>query len=230
MPADPLDALRAADPARRLQPLSPAELDAVRASIPTPPVPTHRRAPARHGRRTLAIALALAVAIAAGAAVASGVRPWERDPARQAGPDTAKEVFAREYAEAQEALTMPPGTPWPARSAPEDSIIPTGRGGLGESSAVFASLVAWQCYVVDAHDRGDAAGVAAGVAALDDLVANHVVDVPGGTPEDGAAPSDLPGPIAQFAAGEEPTQAMFDRWIRSAERGDVSQLRQACLA
>ncbi len=229
MHADPLEALRAADPARLLAPLDDAELAERRRAIATAPVGTaaaRRRMPRR---RALVLAAAAVLALA-GTAVASGVRPWQRDVARQAGPATAEGVFQREYAAAQQALALPPGATWPARDAPADSIIPTGRGGMGESMAVLLALNAWQCYVVDAHDRGDAAALASGVRALDDLIANHIVDVPEGTPEDGAAPSDLPGPIAQFAAGDQPTQALFGGWVRDAERGDVTHLREACAA
>ncbi len=235
MPADPLDALRAADPARRLGPLTPDELGARRATLPAPPVRAPRRAHAPRGRRLAVLAIAvLALALAAGAAVAAGVGPWERDARRQAGPstpgattETAGDVFAREYAAAQAALILPPGATWPAREIPSDVIIATGRGGAGESMAVLIAMTSWQCYVADAADRGDAAATRAGIAALYDLVDHHLVDVPEGTPEDGSAPSEIPGPIAQEAPGG---QAIMRGWVDDAAAGDVSRLRDACIA
>ena len=234
MSTDPIEVLRAADPARTLLPLSPAELLARRTAITArvrgavDPASERSARPRRTGR-TLALAAVTAIAVA-GVAVAAGVRPWQRDEARQVGPEKAGAVFQHEYRAAQRALRLPPGVSWPERSAPPDSVIPTGRGGLGESTAVVVALGAWECYVVGAHDRGDAAAVAGGIAALGELVANHIVDVPPGTPEDGAAPSSLPGPIAQFVPNDEPTAVLFGRWSREAAAGDVSHLREACTA
>ncbi|MFN8222885.1 MAG: hypothetical protein U0R50_06490 [Gaiellales bacterium] len=229
-----MSALRAADPAVRLTPLGPTELAERRALVATPsrgtvPIPrSRRRSPA-----TIAIAIVLAVGVTSGA-IAAGLQPWERDPARQAGPGTsagsASAVFQREYRSAQRALTLPPGGTWPRRSIEPNTIVATGRGGAGESTAVLVSMNQWSCYIVDRDAAGDRTGVRRGTAALTDLVDNHIRDVPAGTPEDGSAPAELPGPLAQFAAGDVPTQALYHGWIARALAGDTTQLAASCTA
>jgi hypothetical protein len=222
MPTDPLTALAAADPAEALSPLSGDQIATQRLDVPTPLVTSPVRSTRRRRARPFLVATAVIGVVASGA-VAGGVHPWQRDASRQAGPETANEVFQREYAQAQGALRLPPGVRWPARSIGPDTAIGIGRGGQGESTAVVIALSAWQCFAVDS--RGPAR--AAALAELTNLIENHVVSVPAGTPEDGAAPSDLPGPIAQFADDGREQQL---RQVRQAERGDISGLAQFCRA
>ncbi len=226
---DPLDALRLANPDRSLPALAPAELDDRRRAIATPNLGGAPARPKRRKVRWIGLLAAAALTVLGSVALATGFRPWERDPARQAGPGEANTIFQREYAAAQKVLALPPGVRWPRRSIPSDTIIGIGRGGNAEGSAVLIAFGAWSCYVVQEHRRGNTSGVHAGVVALRDLVDNHIIDVPPGTPEDGAAPSALTGPIAQFAPGDEPSKTVFGRWITKAGHGDVSDLANECL-
>ncbi len=235
MSTDPLDALRRSDPAREMRPTPDEVLDARMAELDLPDheVAEHRRR-RRTGRR---IMIAGASLLAAGSvAVAAGVRPWERDESRQAGPGRANPdadaATRADYASAIRALRLPPGAEWPA-APPEigpDTIVPTGRGGMGEAYAVMYAFNRWACTAVRAHERGDLAARGRATVALTDLVDNHMVVVPEGTPEDGAAPAGLPGPIVQMAGSNPSPTQMFHGWIRRAERGDVGALRETCVA
>jgi len=208
-------------------------VDARLAEIDLAQQPRRRRRPAL-GRRILVTAGCLAAA--GSVAVAAGVRPWERDESRQAGPGLvdadADAATQRDYDGAVRALRLPPGVDWPASppSVGSGTIVPTGRGGAGEAYAVFFAMHSWECEAVRAHDRGDPAARRRATVALTDLVDHHIVVVPPGTPEDGAAPSTLPGPVVQMAPSTPPPTDMFRGWIRAAERGDVTALRQSCEA
>ena len=221
MPTDPLTALAAADPAEALSPLSGDQITTLRLDVPTPRMASPARSRRRRARPFL-VATAVIGLIASGA-VAGGVHPWQRDASRQAGPETANEVFQREYAQAHGALRLPPGVSWPARLIEPNTAIGIGRGGLGESTAVVFAVSAWQCFAVDSGGPARAAAL----VELTNLIENHVVAVPAGTPEDGAAPSGRPGPIAQFADDGRERQL---RDVRRAERGDMSGVAQFCRA
>ncbi len=228
MPADAIDALVAADPARTLAATDTGQLARRRASVETPDAVGRRRGYRAPRRALLIVGALLSTGAVAGVAAATGIGPWQRDVSRQAPPDTAAAVFAREYAAAQEALVLPADASWPVRTVTANAVIPTGRGGRGESVAVMAALDAWTCEVVRTHGAGDRAAFEGARDALGDLVTHHIVDVPAGTPEDGAAPSALPGPIAQFAPGDVPTQVYYARIIASARAGDVSAMGDLC--
>ena len=228
---DTLNALRSADPARHFPAATPAQLEAARSQIDTPamaPPSRTRRIPRR------ALVGILFLAGAGSVAVAAVVQPWARDETRQAGPGTRAEdataVFAREWTDATAALDLPPGVAWPKQTAPADTIFGTGRGGLAESMAVGFALTSWQCELVRADGQHDRAAVAAAASALNTLIDNNIVEVPEGTPEDGAAPSDIPGPIAQYAPGDESVKTMFKRQVANGVAGDVTDLRSSCQA
>jgi hypothetical protein len=230
MSTDPLTNLRLSDPARTVPPLTEAQLAERRAAIPTPAValqPARRRGSGN--RRTMAVVLAAALA-AGSVAVAAGYRPWQRDDRRTAGPGTAQPdvnaVVQREFTAATNALSLPPGVEWNAApTIPADTIVGTGRGGQGESSAVLYALNAWECELVDATERNDPGRVAAAGQVLQTMLAQNVIEVPPGTPEDGAAPSGLPGPIVQTQGSD-----VIRGWIRDAIGGDITNLRDSCRA
>lgn len=232
MSADPLTILASSDPALALEPLSGDDLAARRAAVPTPPLaerpnPRRRTAPLRG----VVVAL-VALGLLASVAVAGGFRPWERDLSRQVGPGptgtAADDVFQREYASAQRGLELPPGGTWPERSIPGNSVIMTGRGGMGESSAVMIAIDQWACWVVGEQRAGRVASARTGATSLSALIRDHVFVVPDGTPEDGAAPSELPAPLAQFA--DDGGKEMLLRAASEAGRGDVALLAQSCRA
>jgi hypothetical protein len=91
-----------------------------------------------------------------------------------------------EYAAAQKQLTMPHGYRWPPLNWPAHSVTSRGAGG---AFAVTIDQDAWECYWVDAIHSGDVAAQRRANAALDDLIANHIVVAPAGSPEPGAAAS-----------------------------------------
>jgi hypothetical protein len=231
MSTDPLTLLAAADPASVLAPLSGDELAARRASVPTPPLGVQRTARRRRPLRGTVIAFA-AVGVVASGAVAGGYHPWERDVSRQVGPGPtgtqADEVFQREYADARRKLELPPGGVWPARSIPPDSIIAMGRGGQGESTAVMVAIAQWSCFATAEERAGRRSSARAAALSVVSLLRDHVVVVPSGTPEDGAAPSSLPGPIAQFA--DDGGKAFILRAARKASQGDGAELARFCRA
>lgn len=232
MPDDILVVLRDADPAGELPARDVATTTAVLAAIPRDLAASPPARPARSIRaRGLLVALA-ALAAAGSVAYAAGFRPWQRDQARWAGPGApagdANAVFQREYAAAQRALALPAGERFPRRSVAPNTIVGTGRGGEGESLAVLVAFSRWQCALVRAHDAGDRAGVIAAADRLDHIIDTNIVEAPTGTPEDGAAPAGLPGPVAVFGRGNEPVRVMFHRWVSDARSGDVRQLRDSC--
>ena len=224
MSTDPLLMLAAADPARTLQPASTEELDARRAEIPTPELQRTRR---RVRRRAVVIVLA-AVALVASGAIAGGFQPWARDPGRQTGPKDADRVFQSEYHAAQAKLTLPPGSDWPSRSVPANSIIPTGRGGMGESTAVLLAIDAWSCFAVDEHAAGRETASRAAARTVVSLVREHVVTVPAGTPEDGSAPRSIEGPVAQVA--DDGGRESILHAASAAIRGSITGLASYCRA
>lgn len=232
MHADPFTALRVADPAAQLTPLTAEERDLRRTAVPTPAVAVAQ--PRRRARGRWFGAVAAGILVAGSAAVAAGYRPWERDANREAGPGAnvtdAAGVFDREYREATAKLTLPPGSSWPKRSAPTDAIIMTGRGGAAEGMAVGFAFREWSCAAVSAAAKHDRAALVTATATLDRIVDRNMVDVPPGTPEDGAAPANIPGPIIKFAQGQEKQTVVFHRWIDAARAGDVANLRDNCVA
>lgn len=231
MSADPLTILALADPALSVPATAPAELAARLATIATPeidPLPSRRRrVPLR-----VAVITTCVLAIVASGAIAGAFQPWHSDRTRQVGPGEsgteADDVFQSEYAAAQRKLELPPGSDWPVRSIPSDTVIMTGRGGQGESTAVMIAIADWSCFAVDRHRAGRAESAESGAATLADLVRRHVVVVPSGTPEDGAAPESLVGPIAQFA-DDGGREFVLDAAIAAA-RGDFARLATYCAA
>lgn len=230
MSSDPLKILAAADPALALEPLSADELVARRASIATPPLAA-RKAMRRRPMPLRGVVIALVtLGVVASGAVAGGYHPWERDVSRQVGPGPtgtqADEVFQREYAAAGRKLELPPGGVWPARSIPSNTVIMSGRGGQGESTAVIVAITQWSCFAAAEDRAGRRASSRAAALAVVALLREHVVVVPSGTPENGAAPSDLPGPIAQFA--DDGGKAFILRAALRASHGDGAELARFC--
>jgi hypothetical protein len=231
MSTDPLTSLALADPALSAPATTTADLAAILATIATPEIHPLPPRP-RRVRLRVAVITTCVLAVVASGAIAGVFQPWHSDRTRQVGPGEsgteANEVFQREYAAAQRKLELPPGSEWPARSIPSDTIIMTGRGGQGESSAVMFAIADWSCFAVDQHEAGRAESAKAGAATLEALVRQHVVVVPSGTPEDGAAPESLAGPIAQFA-DDGGRERLLDAAVTGA-RGDFAQLTTFCAA
>jgi hypothetical protein len=101
-----------------------------------------------------------------------------------------------EYAAAQKQLTMPPGYRWPPLNWPANSVTNRGAGG---SFAVSLDQDAWECYWVDAINSGDVSAQRRANAALDALMANHIVIAPAGSPEDYTPPQSSRTPTLAFA-------------------------------
>jgi len=129
-----------------------------------------------------------------------------------------------EYAAAQKQLTLPPGHRWPPLNWPKNSVTSRGAGG---SFAVSVDQDAWECYWVDAIHSGDVASQRRANAALDDLMANHIVIAPG-SPEDYTPPQSERTPTLAFAddGGYQYKQRMY----AEAAAGKPRLLEQSCLA
>jgi hypothetical protein len=130
-----------------------------------------------------------------------------------------------EYTAAQKQLVMPPGYRWPPLNWPKNSVTSRGAGG---AFAVSIDQDAWECYWVDKIHSGDIAGERRANAALDDLMANHIVIAPTGSPEDYTPPQSARTPTLAFAddGGYQYKQRMY----AEAAAGRPRLLEQSCRA
>jgi len=133
--------------------------------------------------------------------------------------------WQRLYHDATRRLTLPPGEHWPHRTLPPNSVTSRTQPG---GTAVAIAQTAWECYWVDAIRHGDAAAGRQAHAALDDLLAHHVVVAPPGSPENVAPPAGTKPPFAIFASdgGIQYTRQMY----RDAANGHPATLIQSCRA
>lgn len=180
---------------------------------PDRPVARTRR---RHSRR---LVLVLVAVLAVGGILAVGTASgWFSHIIT--GP-----TVQAEYAAAQKQLTMPPGYDWPPLNWPSNSVTSQGAGG---SFAVNIDQDAWECYWVDSIHSGDVAAQQKAHAALDDLMANHIVTAPAGAPENWSPPGSTEKPLLAFAddGGYRYKQRMYSE----AAAGRPQQLEQSCRA
>ena len=214
MTDDTLNRLRAANPST---PATAVDADALFGQIVlTPRDRRLARAPRRYSRR---FALALVAALVVCGVLASGaISGWFEHTI--AGP-----TVKAEYAAAQKQLTMPPGYKWPPLNWPAHSVTNRGAGG---AFAVSLDQDAWECYWVDAIHSGDAAAQKRAQSALDDLMTNHIVVAPKGSPEDYTPPESARTPTLAFAddGGYQYKQRMY----REAAAGKPVLLEQSCRA
>jgi hypothetical protein len=181
--------------------------------------PRDRRLARTPRRRTRRPAVVLVAAVVACGLLASGaVSGWFTHIIT--GP-----TVAAEYAAAKKQLTMPPGYDWPPLNWPSNSVTSRGAGG---SFAVSLDQDAWECYWVGAIHSGDAAGQRRAKAALDDLMTNHIVVAPKGSPEDYTPPQSARTPTLAFAddGGYQHKQRMY----ADAAAGKPKLLEQSCRA
>ena len=167
--------------------------------------------------------LALAVAFAVAALLASTAFAISRLVADDVvGPDVTK----AEYLEAQSQLELPPGATWPRLSfGPANSV--TGRG-AGGGIAVLNAQNAWECYWVRAIRTGDTAAQARAHAALDNLLANNILEAPARASENWTPPIKPKIPYAVFAhdGGLDSIRANY----AAAAAGHPRGLAQSCYA
>ena len=180
----------------------------------------------RSGRRRLAIGcIAVAVlCLTAGTAFAVtgfNLFGWHTDTTIVKNP----REWQRLYHEATRELTLPPGEHWPDRTLPPDTV--TSRTGPA-GTAVAISQTAWECYWVDAIRRGDGTAGRQAHAALDGLLAHHIVVAPPGSPENVAPPAGTKPPFEIYASdgGIQYVRKMY----RDAANGHPANLIQSCRA
>ena len=180
----------------------------------------------RSGRRRLAIAcIAVAVlCLTAGTAFAVtgfNLFGWHTDTTIVKNP----REWQRLYHDATRELTLPPGEHWPDRTLPPDTV--TSRTGPA-GTAVAISQTAWECYWVGAIRRGDGTAGRQAHAALDDLLAHHIVVAPPGSPENVAPPAGTNPPFEIYASdgGIQFVRKMY----RDAANGHPANLIQSCRA
>ena len=180
----------------------------------------------RSGRRRLAIGcIAVAVlCLTAGTAFAVtgfNLFGWHTDTTIVKNP----REWQRLYHDATRQLTLPPGQHWPNRTLPPDTV--TSRTGPA-GTAVAISQTAWECYWVDAIRRGDGTAGRQAHAALDDLLAHHILVAPPGSPENVAPPAGTKPPFEIYASdgGIQFVRKMY----RDAANGHAANLIQSCRA
>jgi hypothetical protein len=188
-------------------------------------IPQDAPAGERHGRpmlrRRRGLTLVLAAAIAALlASTAFALSQWIGDDV------VTPPVTRQEYIGAQKELVLPPGVAWPKFNMPPANSVTTRGGGGGQ--AVLIAMNAWECYWVDAIDRGDAAAGRRAHDELDRLLANNVFEAPAGSPE-GWVPSPFPNvPFVAFAhdGGLDWIRGNYER----AAAGHPAGIAQSCRA
>lgn len=214
-----IDRLRAARP-----PAAPVSLDreALFASITDRPQERGRRPLPR--RRTLALAAAVAAAaLTAGTAFAytHHLLGWHEETHLVSNPREWRAL----YRQATRKLTLPPGESWPYRTLAPNSITSVNEPG---GMAVAISQTAWECYWAGAIRRGDAVAGQRAQAALQDIIAHHIVVAPPGSSENVAPPEGTVGPFEIFASdgGIQYVRRMY----REAAAGDGRLIAQSCRA
>ena len=180
----------------------------------------------RSGRRRLLIGcIAVAVlCLTAGTAFAvTGFNRfgWHTDTTIIKNP----REWQRLYHDATRELTLPPGQHWPNRTLPPDTV--TSRTGPA-GTAVAISQTAWECYWVDAIRHRDGTAGRQAHAALDDLLAHHILVAPPGSPENVAPPAGTRPPFEIYASdgGIQFVRKMY----RDAAGGHPATLIQSCRA
>ena len=180
----------------------------------------------RSGRRRLAIGcIAVAVlCLTAGTAFAVtgfNLFGWHTDTTIVKNP----REWQRLYHDATRELTLPPGEHWPDRTLPPNTV--TSRTGPA-GTAVAISQTAWECYWVDAIRHGDGTAGRQAHAALDDLLAHHILVAPPGSPENVAPPAGTRPPFEIYASdgGIQFVRKMY----RDAASGHPATLIQSCRA
>jgi hypothetical protein len=170
-------------------------------------------------RRGLVLAIAFAVAALLASTAFAISRLIGSDVV---GPDVTK----AEYLAAQGQLELPPGATWPRIGfGPANSV--TGRG-AGGGMAVLNAQNRWECYWVRAIRTGDTAAQARAHAALDNLLANNILEAPAGASENWTPAIKPTVPYAVFAH-----DGGLD-WIKAnyaaAAAGHPRRLAQSCYA
>ena len=188
---------------------------------PGDPETAGRRA-RRPRRRTLAAVLVTAgVAATAGTAFGFGVLGWHTDTSLVTKPREWRAL----YRAATRELTLPPGTAWPHRTLPPNTVTsrlqPAGE-------AVATAQVSWECYWVTQIRAQNTAGESRARAALADIVRHHIVVAPAGSPENVAPPASVKPPLEILAA--DGGLQYVKRMYAQAAAGHPALLAQSCRA
>jgi hypothetical protein len=213
--------LRRANPVPETSAVDDTDLFARITALPQDaPVGEPREGPTRRQRRGLILVLAAVIATLL-TSTAFAISQW------LGGDIVEPPVTRQEYFDAQKQLVLPPGVVWPKPDVAADDNSVTTRG-AGGGRAVLIAMNAWECFWVDAIERGDAAAGQRAHEELERLLANNVFEAPEGAPEDWV-PSPFPTvPFATFA-----NDGGLD-WIRGiykrAAAGHPRGLAQSCHA
>jgi hypothetical protein len=208
--------LRRLNPVPEAASVAGAELfDRVTSLSPDTRLTATRRSPVR---RRVALAAVALVVMALLATTAFAISGWFGDVVK---PPVTKQ----EYRNAQDELQLPPGATWPKLNVPANSV--TSRGG-GGSYAVMIAMSSWECYWADAVKSGDQQAQENAHAALESLLAKHVVIAPAGASENWSPSNSHSFPVAAFAddGGYQWKQKMY----ADAAAGDPRNLIQSCRA
>jgi hypothetical protein len=215
MTDDTLNRLAAANPSRAA---TPVDAEALFDRIVLAP-PDRRLEGKTHPRRRTALVLVAAVVVCG--LLASGAYGISSLLGGVIGGPTVKS----EYLQAQQQLTLPPGYAWPPLHWPGHAVTSVGAGG---SFAVNVDQDTWECYWVAAIRDGDAAAGQRAHAALDDLLANHIVIAPNGASENWSPPDAESTPTAVFA--DDGGYQFKQRAYAEAAAGNPKLLEESCRA
>lgn len=215
-----IEQLRRARPAPVRLTQDPDGLFAAITSAPRESAP--RRRPVRRRAVVVVAAVVGAIIITAGSAFAiANILGWHDAKVLVKTPGEWQAL----YVAAQRDLTLPPGQSWPQRSLPADSVTSRYQPG-GEAVAIAQS--SWECYWAHAIHTGDVAAQHRAHAALEHLLAHHIVVAPDGSSENAEPPSSVRMPVEIYAddGGIQYVQRMYDQ----AAAGHPALLDESCRA
>jgi hypothetical protein len=206
--------LRGLNPVPESASVGGAELFDRITSLPRDDRPAPRRSGTRRRLALVAFGLAVMALLATTALAISG---WFGDVVKPP-------VTRQEYRNAQDVLTLPPGTKWPELNVDPNSVTTRGGGG---SYAVMIAMGSWECYWVDAIRSGDEQAGQQAHAELSSLLQEHAVIAPAGASENWA-PTGHAFPVVAFAddGGYQYKQQMY----AEAAAGHPANLIQSCRA
>lgn len=202
MPADLRTRLAAADPARELAPIAPAESDRLRRSIAGATTP---RSAVRTRSRTPN--LLLAAALIAVSVLAAGFTVY-----RAAFESGSADDVRSSFATVRDTVPLPPGATWHGLNLDPDAVYAGNTDRTGLMMALDQAQCAWVGYWDDADRSGDAGAATEGVRGMRELR--------------GLMPVHHPGDSEDAGGFDASSLDAWDALVASAAAGDSTLARQ----
>ena len=192
------------------------------AIVKTEREPATRRRPRPRRAVLIAAALAATIVLTAGSALAfTNILGWHDATSLVKTPRQWQKL----YVAAQSDLKLPPGVAWPKLTFPPNSVTPTSEPG---GVAVGTAQTAWECYWARAIHTGNVTAQHRAHAALDDLLADHVVVAPPGSSENVAPPASVKLPVEVLAS--DGGLGYMKRMYAQAAAGNPTMIAESCRA